>query len=128
MNKLNQGSASYFIFCSNGVVFFLVVFLCYYYVFVLFCFSSHACYVHCDSMLYRGPGCVLDMLPANNSDSDCYPVSISQLELTSQLKVTYKLLNIIVIFEPAHEIMALLVLRKLILQMRMRSHPVGLDV
>ena len=31
-------------------------------------------------------------------------------------------------FEPIHEIMALFVLRKLILQMRMRSHPVGLDV
>ena len=31
-------------------------------------------------------------------------------------------------FEPAHEIMALFVLRKLILQTRTRSHPVGLDV
>ena len=31
-------------------------------------------------------------------------------------------------FEPAHEIMALFVLHKLILQTRMRSHPVGLDV
>ena len=30
--------------------------------------------------------------------------------------------------EPAHEIMALFVLRKLILQTRMGSHPVGLDV
>ena len=30
--------------------------------------------------------------------------------------------------EPAHEIMALFVLRKLILQARMCSHPVGLDV
>ena len=30
--------------------------------------------------------------------------------------------------EPAHEIMALFVLHKLILQKRMRSHPVGLDV
>ena len=30
--------------------------------------------------------------------------------------------------EPPHEIMALFVLHKLILQMRMRSHPVGLDV
>ena len=30
--------------------------------------------------------------------------------------------------EPEHEIMALFVLRKLILQTRMRSHPVGLDV
>ena len=34
----------------------------------------------------------------------------------------------LVTFKPAQEIMALLVLRKLILQTRMRSHPVGLDV
>ena len=32
------------------------------------------------------------------------------------------------LIEPSHEIMALFVLRKLILQTRMRSHPVGLDV
>ena len=32
------------------------------------------------------------------------------------------------IFEPCHEIMVLFVLSKLILQMRMRSHPVGLDI
>ena len=31
-------------------------------------------------------------------------------------------------FEPCHEIMVLFVLRKPILQSRMRSHPVGLDV
>ena len=31
-------------------------------------------------------------------------------------------------YKPSHEIMALFVLRKLILQTRMRSHPVGLDV
>ena len=31
-------------------------------------------------------------------------------------------------FEPAHEIMVLFVLRKLILQTRMHSYPVGLDV
>ena len=30
--------------------------------------------------------------------------------------------------EPSHEIMVLFILRKLILQMRMRSHPMGLDV
>ena len=30
--------------------------------------------------------------------------------------------------EPAHEIMVLFVLRKIILQMRMRSQPVGLDI
>ena len=35
---------------------------------------------------------------------------------------------LIVTFESAHEIMALFVLRKLILQMRIRSHPVGLDL
>ena len=32
------------------------------------------------------------------------------------------------LFEPALEIMVLFVLRKFILQTRMRSHPVGLDV
>ena len=32
------------------------------------------------------------------------------------------------IIEPAHEIMALFLLRKFILQIRMRSHPAGLDV
>ena len=31
-------------------------------------------------------------------------------------------------FEPSHEGMALFVLRKLILQTRMRSHPLGSDV
>ena len=31
------------------------------------------------------------------------------------------------IFEPSHEIVVLFILRKLILQMRMRSHPVRLD-
>ena len=34
----------------------------------------------------------------------------------------------ILIFEPVHEIIVLFVLRKLILQTRMRSHPVGQDV
>ena len=33
-----------------------------------------------------------------------------------------------VVNEPAHEIMVLFGLRKLILQTHMRSHPVGLDV
>ena len=37
-------------------------------------------------------------------------------------------LGISTINEPAHEIMAFFVLRKLNLQTRMRSHPVGLDV
>ena len=32
------------------------------------------------------------------------------------------------LFKPSHKIMALFVLCKLILQTRMRSHPVGLDV
>ena len=32
------------------------------------------------------------------------------------------------VFEPSHEIMARFVLRKLILQTRMRRHPMGLDV
>ena len=32
------------------------------------------------------------------------------------------------IIEPTHEIMVVFVLRKFILQMRMCSHPVGLDV
>ena len=32
------------------------------------------------------------------------------------------------IYEPSHEIMVFFILRKLILQMHMRSHPVGLDV
>ena len=36
--------------------------------------------------------------------------------------------NVWSVNEPSHEIMALFVLRKLILQTRMRSHPVGLDV
>ena len=31
-------------------------------------------------------------------------------------------------FEPAHEIMALFVLLKLVLQKRMRSHPMGQDI
>ena len=31
-------------------------------------------------------------------------------------------------YEPRHEIMALFVLRKRILQLRMHSHPVGLDI
>ena len=44
-------------------------------------------------------------------------------------KVHFKLLHDLVIpFEPAHEIMVLFVLRKLIFQTRLRGHPVGLDV
>ena len=44
------------------------------------------------------------------------------------LRVTYFHVSHIHINEPAHEIMALLVLRKLILQTRMCSHPVELDL
>ena len=40
----------------------------------------------------------------------------------------FVLFILIRLFEPAHEIMALFVFRKLILQTRMHSHPVGLDV
>ena len=36
--------------------------------------------------------------------------------------------SILPTFEPAHEIMALFVLRKLIRQTHLRSHPVGLDI
>ena len=42
---------------------------------------------------------------------------------------TWEIFNSLqVIYEPTHEILALFVLRKFILQIRMRSHPVGLDV
>ena len=44
---------------------------------------------------------------------------------TSEVETTMKKLCI---FEPAHEIMALFVLHKLILQTCMRSHPVEVDV
>ena len=36
--------------------------------------------------------------------------------------------QILITNEPTHEILALFVLRKFILQTHMRSHPVGLDV
>ena len=45
-----------------------------------------------------------------------------------QEKGTQSYMSALGIIEPAHEIMSLFVLRKLILQTRMRSHPVGLDV
>ena len=41
---------------------------------------------------------------------------------------TYFLVPLKSLFEPSHEIMVLFVIRKLILQTRMRSHPVVLDV
>ena len=40
----------------------------------------------------------------------------------------FKKEHVIISNEPAHEIMALFILRKHILQTRMRNHPVGLDV
>ena len=46
-------------------------------------------------------------------------MQMNEPELDKSNKMTY---------EPCHEIMALVVLRKLILQTRMRSHPEGLDV
>ena len=45
--------------------------------------------------------------------------NINSILLKSLLQLT---------FEPCHEIMVVFILRKLILQMRMRSHPVGLDI
>ena len=57
----------------------------------------------------RSPRTSLVMIPGRSS---CYPGWI--LEYRS--------------YEPAHEFMALFVLRKFILQTRVRSHPVGLDV
>ena len=55
------------------------------------------------------------------------PIELMNFEVYQLLRngecVLQDLLN-----EPAHEIMALFVLRKLILQTRMRNHPVGPDV
>ena len=42
--------------------------------------------------------------------------------------VSFSILIYQIEYEPAHEIMVLFVLRKFILEIRMRSHPVGLDV
>ena len=47
------------------------------------------------------------------------------MEITEQTRRSFRNDGTI---EPAHEIMACFVLRKLILQTRKRSHPVGLDV
>ena len=38
------------------------------------------------------------------------------------------IVSLTMVFEPSHEIMVLFVLRKLIFQTRMRSHPLGLDI
>ena len=48
--------------------------------------------------------------------------------LVAYLKQTNVSYENSLVFEPSHEIMALFVLRKFILQTRMRSHPVGLEV
>ena len=48
--------------------------------------------------------------------------------LVSVIGIFFTLVGQITPFEPAHEIMALSILRKLILQTCMRGHPVGLDV
>ena len=61
-------------------------------------------------------------------------VDVFTVELTVVLSLQHVLyqpcfaLTAFIPYEPAHEITAHFVLRKLILQTRMRSHPVGLDV
>ena len=50
------------------------------------------------------------------------------IALPVQMTVEYSAHNHQLINEPSHEIMVLFILRKLILQMRMRSQAVGLDV
>ena len=57
-------------------------------------------------------------------------VVLYTMSVAIKVKYTYNTCHFIkgICAEPAHEIMALFVLRKLIHQMRMRSHPVGLDV
>ena len=56
----------------------------------------------------------------DNYDFKIYILLVKQLGIRTNLGIFTN--------EPAHEIMAFFVLRKLILQMRMRSHPVGLGV
>ena len=56
-------------------------------------------------------------------------VSVIQVQYILHLVLlTIPLDSVCISNEPSHEIMALFVLRKLILQVRMRSHLVGLDV
>ena len=50
------------------------------------------------------------------------------IALPVQMTVEYSAHHHQLINEPSHEIMVLFILRKLILQMRMRSQAVGLDV
>ena len=53
-----------------------------------------------------------------------YTIAHAHLQINEGLDGVYRLMAL---FEPCHAIMALFVLRKLILQTRMRSHPEGLD-
>ena len=53
-------------------------------------------------------------------------ITLFEIECLNYWKVYQNISS--VLFEPAHEIMALFILRKLILQTRMRSHPVELNV
>ena len=52
----------------------------------------------------------------------------SKLSSNSGNHITCICFTVGLLFEPSHEIMVLFILRKFILQMHMRSHPVGLDV
>ena len=63
-------------------------------------------------------------------EKDCGLWSWDSLEIVSRFFFCFffKFKLNIKFNEPSHEIMVLFVLRKLILQTRMRSHPVGLDV
>ena len=67
------------------------------------------------SLLVLSWGCSFGYLPFSSQ--------LEAFESVSVLLRATERLN-----EPAHEIMVLFVLRKLILQTRMRSHPTGLDV
>ena len=64
----------------------------------------------------------------NRISLNCDSGSVWLLTLVPYLKENQKKKNNISINEPCHEIMVLFVLRKIILQMHMRSNPVGLDV
>ena len=58
------------------------------------------------------------------NNNNCQKDTVSK-KLFSCNSISYQLF---MTYEPSHDIMALFVLRKHILQMRMRSHPLGLDV
>ena len=67
----------------------------------------------------------------SDSCTDCTMITlvpIPQLSWYNQVKKCCLQIISSSLLEPAHEIMILFVLRKLILQTRMLSHPVGLDV